>query len=409
MDYLIRLVHVHESFRVPEIRALAENANLPLTILAYDPKTPHLLIRVADEKQATTLIQRSILSKGIYELWGQGETYEELHATVRSTASARRARYQHRSFRFEVDAYLGKRSATEQRSLIESFRYLGLEGEIKMRGAEEEFCIFEAWDGDATRLQRAYLGRLVGRSGRAAVQKYDLKKRRYISTTSMDAELALVTANLALAGPGKFFYDPFVGTGGFPIACAHLGAICIGSDIDGRSIRGKGEGKEEGRAGQGKSVLGNFVQYGLVAHWLDGFVADLTHSPVREGRWLDGIVCDPPYGVREGLKVLGSRDPVEGKETVYIDGVPAHQIPGYIPPKRPYSFEAMMEDILDFAAMMLVDGGRLSLWMPTANEEMGDLAIPLNEYLKVGRVDSSPIDDFRLQQRENTDIERLPP
>ena len=59
---------------------------------------------------------------------------------------------------------------------------------------------------------------------------------------------------------------------------------------------------------------------------------------------------------------------------------------GYVPPKRPYSFEAMLDDILAFAAMTLVDDGMLSLWMPTANEEEMELGIPLNPYLKIESV-----------------------
>ncbi len=148
------------------------------------------------------------------------------------------------------------------------------------------------------------------------VRRYDLKKRKYISTTSMDSELALLTANLALADDNKLFYDPFVGTGSFPIACAHFGATTFGSDIDGRMVRGMKIG--------GKNISGNFEQYGLKGKWLDGFIADLTHSPVRKVRWLDGIVCDPPYGVREGLKVLGHRDPERGREEVLVNGRPSH-------------------------------------------------------------------------------------
>lgn len=131
----------------------------------------------------------------------------------------------------------------------------------------------------------------------------------------MDAELALITANITLAAPGKLFYDPFVGSGSFPVAAAHFGALAFGSDIDGRSIRGKGK----------RSLLANFVQYGLTNQFGDTFVADLTNSPLRTTRLFDGIVCDPPYGVREGLKVLGSRDPTKGKEVVYRDGKAHHE------------------------------------------------------------------------------------
>lgn len=41
------------------------------------------------------------------------------------------------------------------------------------------------------------------------MDKYDLKKRAYIGTTSMEAEVSLLMANQALAGPGKYVYDPF--------------------------------------------------------------------------------------------------------------------------------------------------------------------------------------------------------
>lgn len=55
----------------------------------------------------------------------------------------------------------------------------------------------------------------------------------------------------------------------------------------------------------------------------------------------------------------------------------------YIPPKRPYSFEAMLNDILDFAALSLVDNGRVSFWMPTANDEDVKLGIPTHSWLEI--------------------------
>ena len=248
-----------------------------------------------------------------------------------------------------------------------------------MNNAEEHFVIFEDYLLNAPAPHTLHLGRLLATSGRKAINTYNLKKRRYIATTSMDAELSLVTANLALAREGTLAYDPFMGTGGFPLACAHFGAGVWGSDLDGRSIRGKGKNK---------SVKGNFVQYGTECKYLGGFVADLTNTPLRipspsaftsmtdgkgfgeEGgkgvRFLDAILTDPPYGVREGLKVLGSTKPALQSEVLLADGQPAHLAETYVPPKRPYSFTRMLDDILDFAANTLVDGGSLCMWMPVA-------------------------------------------
>ena len=136
------------------------------------------------------------------------------------------------------------------------------------------------------------------------------------------------------------------------------------------------------RGREGKDIRTNFRQYGLLDKYLDGFISDLTHSPLRKGRFLDGIIGDPPYGVREGLKVLGTKDG-SGKEAVYINGEAAHLQDKYIPPKKAYSFEAMLEDLLKFAAGSLVDHGRLSLWMPTANDEDVELGIPSHSCLEL--------------------------
>jgi tRNA (guanine10-N2)-methyltransferase len=273
-------------------------------------------VSLSSENDARRVIARSILAKGIYELWGTGTDYDSLHADVKARSSHLWAGCMSLSFKFDVECYNGKRSSTSQRSIIESFAYLGLDGPIRMRDPDITFGVLEQYQCKGTSApKRIFFGKLVAVGSRHLVEKYDLKKRDYIGTTSMDAELALVTANMALAAPGKIAYDPFVGTGSFVVSCAHFGALVMGSDIDGRQIRGKG-GK--------RSVLGNFKQYGLTGNYLDGFVSDLTNTPVRRGRFLDVIVCDPPYGVREGLKVLGSRDPEKGREPVVINGTLRH-------------------------------------------------------------------------------------
>ena len=60
-----------------------------------------------------------------------------------------------------------------------------------------------------------------------------------------------------------------------------------------------------------------------------------------------------------------------------------HRQDKYIPPKKAYSFEAMLDDLLEFAAQHLVDDGRLSLWMPTANDEDVELGIPAHTHLEL--------------------------
>lgn len=285
-------------------------------------------MKLPDEDAARALVARSILAKDVFELWGQGANYEELHADITKRTSSRWPDFKHRTFSFVVDSYLGKRNQAKKLDIIKSFAYTGFEGPIRMKDPQEKFWVMEEFDEEWLRRtvdldkphepRIIFMGRYLGKSAREAVHNYDLKKRKYISTTSMEAELSLVTANMALAAPGKLFYDPFVGTGSFMVTAAHFGALTMGSDIDPRSFKGK----EEENWGP-PAVTHNFKQYGTESKFVEAFTSDLTNSPLRNSQLLDGIVCDPPYGVREGLRVLGSRNG-KATEPVIIDGVPAH-------------------------------------------------------------------------------------
>jgi tRNA G10 N-methylase Trm11 len=46
----------------------------------------------------------------------------------------------------------------------------------------------------------------------------------------------------------------------------------------------------------------------------------------------------------------------------------------------------MLDDILDFAALSLVDNGRLSFWMPTANDQDQEINIPEHPGLQITSV-----------------------
>lgn len=288
----------------------------------------------------------------------------------------------------------------KQREIIESFEFFNWKGPIIMHGAELDMAVFEDWGRGAADAKSAsspkmlHLGRWLGQGQRDAILTYDLKKRKYISRTSMDAELSLVTALLTLAAPGKLIFDPFVGTGSFTVTAAYFGATVLGSDIDPRSVRGT----------PGCNLLSNFAQYGSTQNFLDSFISDLNHTPLRRAQVLDGIVCDPPYGVREGPKTLGYR---EGKTAspVTIDGEPAHMREGWVPPKRPYGFDDMMQDVLEFGFDMLVDNGRLSVWMPTANDEDSELPIPSHPGLSIVSVCTQ---DFNKWSRRLLTYRRLP-
>ncbi|KAK9238676.1 S-adenosyl-L-methionine-dependent methyltransferase [Lipomyces kononenkoae] len=403
-EYLILLAQKHESFRKAELEALAELEHVAVDLSQHDENVPLLYVTLDSEEAARKLIRRSILARSIFEVWGRGNSLDSLHEDVKQRTSHLWPEYKHVSFKFDIISYQGSRTKEEQREIVESFSYVDFEGPIRMKDPDEIFTIVEQYKtpllpvSGCREVKDICFGRFIARSQRDIIDKYDLKKRKYIGTTSFDAELALISSNIGLAAPGKIVYDPFAGTGSFLVAASHFGAMALGSDIDGRQIRGTAR----------SNITTNYYQYHMESQFLDTFVCDFTHNPIRPSFRVDAIICDPPYGVREGLKVLGSKNPER-----YADKLPtkletgdlSHLRPDYIPPKKPYHFDALLDDLLFFAAAHLVDNGRLCCWMPTANEDYGDRQIPTHPDLTLM---SNCVQEFNKWSRRLLTYSRLP-
>lgn len=76
-----------------------------------------------------------------------------------------------------------------------------------------------------------------------------------------------------------------------------------------------------------------------------------------------------------------------------------------MPPKKPYSFKAMLDDILQFATDRLVDNGRLSFWMPTANDADQAVDVPTHPSMAIVSV---CVQVFNKWSRKLITYRRLP-
>lgn len=394
--YLLHFAQAYPDFRRAELESLALLHNIPLDLLHHDASTPFLIIQLRNDEDARKLLSRAVLSRGIYELWGTGTTLEELHDNVRTVSGRRFEAKKHNLFRFDFEGYMGTRTREQKREIIESFAYLGFEGKVRMKNPDDIYTVLELYQTNGqtkadTPLQ-LWFGRQVQLSARSngVLDKYDLRRRKYIGTTSFDAELCLASCNIAQVNHDKIVYDPFAGTGSFMVTAANFGGLAIGSDIDIRMLKGKGD----------RNIAANFKQYGTSLQFLDTMTMDFTNNALRDNFPIDTIVCDPPYGVREGLRVCGARDPAKaaGREDIVIDGEKAHLRRDFIPPKKPYELSDLLGDLLAFAARRLPPGGRLAFWMPTANDEFQPHHVPQHASLQL---------NYNLEQEFNKWSRRL--
>ncbi len=138
---------------------------------------------------------------------------------------------------------------------------------------------------------QVFLARELCRGAHGRTQKLSLKRRGYVTTTSMDAKTSLVMANAAGLRGGDSVLDPFAGSGGLLLAAAELGAgLTIGVDVNATIDFGK--------------VAANFAEQGLPppVRYLFGDAASpevQAELKTAVGGPFDVMLADPPYGKRE--------------------------------------------------------------------------------------------------------------
>lgn len=374
--YLVRFAQIKEDFRLDELRSICSTCAVPfpeadtssystsvlclllLLQVAFDSRpfgslTFLMLLRCAPFLIGPSWLgilclkdSRALFCREIVELIGEGCSLEVVLEATRSLSAEYYRPYQMLPFRFDVDDYMRKISMEEQVALINKFAFMPLEGPVSMSRPGVVFSLH----CDAV-ADHFYFGRLIGVGRRDLIDTFNLKKRGYLGTTSMDAELSLVMSNFAHITNGSLVYDPFVGTGSLLCTAAFFGAYALGSDIDGRQLRGSHE----------RSIASNMQQYRVEGRFVGGLVFDVRHHPWRRGFQVDAIITDPPYGVRAGAKKIGTSAPYPLSCSALLS--PQEKADRY-PKTIPYEMDELAEDLHRLAVTLLREGGRLVYWFP---------------------------------------------
>ena len=115
-----------------------------------------------------------------------------------------------------------------------------------------------------------HFGRVLVDGGmRSELKKYSLKSRLYLGPTSLDTSLCFIMCNVGLVGKDSLVLDPFVGTASLLVTASHHGAMCFGTDIDMRVLRGKmhaGQSRDEKLGEEVRRKL-----YGSIFHTIPSF------------------------------------------------------------------------------------------------------------------------------------------
>lgn len=383
--YLIRFAQIKEDFRLPELESLKEILKVSCSFEpnTYKRECPFMIAEFPDDEHVKRLLKRAVLIKEVIELLGEAETLEKLHQEAKKIPLTYFEPYENLSFKFTVDSYGHVYQTDQQVALINTFSYLPLKGPVSIDAAQVIFSLMI--NSDPTKLNSAplrfYWGRSVGVGQRDLGDRFSLKRRIYLGTTSMEAELAFLMANLAGVMPGMLVYDPFVGTGSCLIPAAYFGALTLGSDIDGRQMRGdlaSPNASNSSMEQSKKSIHSNELQYGLSTRTLGTIVCDIKQHPWREGMFFDAILTDPPYGCRAGARKIGRR-PLAKPDHIsrQLHLLSPQERASRYPQTIHYESEEMQLDLFAFGQRFLRPQGRLVFWFALEKAEDGTEPTPI--------------------------------
>jgi tRNA G10 N-methylase Trm11 len=270
---------------------------------------------------------RAVGCRGAFEVWGAGDTVEACAAATAAVPAAHLRTRVDGPWRVESVVIGAKRSrhGGDLGARMRHFDHLfgALSGRpIQLRGPAHEVWLLEdrrtregggALPGDPPRFHLLLRLPTEVPDTRALVGRLDLRRRAFVSTTSLKADRALLLGNLGLAGagPGATLLDPYCGSGSLLLAGAALGAVPVGADIDWRMVSDRRwpiqirpTADRPGRGTEAVRMRDNFDEAGLPGPRalleLDAGAPDAVDRLLGAsgGRPYDALVTDPPYGRR---------------------------------------------------------------------------------------------------------------
>lgn len=315
----------------------------------------------ADEEVLKEVAGRCALVRRVVEVWGDGADAASAAEEVRCYAGPLLPFPSDGSWRVQFSRYGRAGPDMEERMrILEAYAdtLSGLPGDVRLTGAQHTLVHYEHHEP-----QRALLGREVCRG--AAIAKFNLSARPFLSTTSLEHTVAHLTAAAALAGPGDLVLDPFAGSGSLLVAAAALGAEVLGSDIDPACSTSSGVQSRFRRTSgllttqAGLTAADNFAFYGT-AHLLVSLqqrdaASYLTASTPEE---VDGIVADPPFGCRERI-ALPALPADERRTRRCAELIAPSEVQRLGDPSPATAL------LLRIAALRLRPGRRLCFWLPS--------------------------------------------
>lgn len=244
--YLLYFVDTHSDFRLQELDSACKYLQLDYALIPtpleqsllttatatatftctsnWSPSigSPFHLCHLPCDNSAQLLSTRLILLRSIHQLWSDSISLTDLHYKTQLPTNSNlwKPFIKDRTWKANVIRYNRTNSSTERtKQTIEEFHYMDFKGDIDLKNPSFQWSVLFEYPSNSGVIlapkvkgklketenlddyKQVFLGKLVTDEKQLArnwVHKLDLKKRNYIGNTSMEAEMSLIMASMAL-------------------------------------------------------------------------------------------------------------------------------------------------------------------------------------------------------------------
>jgi len=383
--FLFWCANEHRQFRLAEFEAIGSLFNIQLRWIFKSDKYPWVIIDLENEEFARKLLSRSVATKFCVHLWAEGDSIKSFKGNLENFPFHEQNMWlsEQVSFKVMVESYNKKLNGATKLEKIESLSCIPLLGPVNLKNPNVVFGYFEFYGFDSNNPSeeplKVLFGRIIGEGQRERIKRLSIKERKFIGNTTMDPQLSLLMANLGKVDSCSIVLDPFVGTGSLLVSAADFGGYVLGGDIDYLTLHARSRPSRVGQKirAEDESMKANFEQYGLTDKYLGVFALDFSQSPWRNQTWIDCLITDPPYGIREGTSRVGS------EKDYSTSSIPEEYLKTHFPEKVSYSLYQLLTDLLNFCAASLNVGGRLVYWLPVIRQNYSHDKLPCHPALKL--------------------------
>lgn len=359
------------------------------------------------EQQLSEAAAGTVSCRGLFEVWGTGDTVEACGASAARVPAAHLLARVTGPWRVE-SLVLGARKSQHGGDLAARMEPFGavldvLETHpVRLQGPAHRILLLEdrrVLEGGSSlprpgpRYQLLFALAPTRQPLRADLSSLDLSRRAFLGSSTLPPDRALLLCNLGLArasGEQPALVDPYCGSGGILLAAAVLGARVVGSDLDWRVVSDNRmplefppSARRPQRGSEPVRMTDNFDEAMLprpqALLTLDVGAPDACKRLLAANgdQPYDALVTDPPYGRRE---LQGGAGGWAESQRFAVDAA---------------TLEGLLTRLLELASAVVKPGGRLVFLVPV--KAPGDDQKPSQQALRKWLRNTGRTRGFSLQ------------